>query len=326
MTMNELWVALNKCADENGRFPSVQVFSEYSKLPYETISKVYRRWLQENKLIRNGNYYDFPNNKKIELQAKIQEKPLLQKIKSEGLKSLNSKEKKSFTQILVRILTGFIGFVLVACSVHFTYDFNSLAMDKIWGFLLSFAIVVFTSFAFTISSYIDKKFTKVAISILWFLGIAYSVFTAVSGQFNDFRQYTASDTTVVIQNQEKILKSQLKAAELKQDKLSHWRDEEAKYTANTDLKTENPGTWRTIQNGVLELSKVENEIKDIQEKLLNNISVDNTSNETVYNWLSGFLHVNAAIIQFIVTLFPALFIDLCSSICLTFALGKKNEK
>ena len=64
---------------------------------------------------------------------------------------------------------------------------------------------------------------------------------------------------------------------------------------------------------------------DIQDKLLNNINTEVVLEETVYNWLASFLGVSADIIQFIIILFPALFIDLCSTVCFTFALGKENN-
>ena len=178
------------------------------------------------------------------------------------------------------------------------------------------------AFAFTIKSYVAEKSTGVFIVILWVLGISYSVFTAVSGQYNDFRKYSASDTSVQVENKNKIYENQLKAYEKKQKELLHWREQETEYSLNPDLKTENPVTWKKIQEGVEELKKVENEITEVQKKLLDNMDSEIVMKETVYNWLAGFLGINANIIQFIIILFPALFIDLCSTVCFTFALGK----
>lgn len=322
MTVNELWGLLMKCAAErNGKFPTIETFASYTKLSYETISKVYARWHQEGKLIRNGNYYDFPNNKKIALQT-VSRKSILDKVKSNGFDSLNPKEKTSMILIGVKALMAVVGFIMIGVSIHFTFNFNSLTMNKFWGFLLSVGIVIFTSFAFTVKSYMSKKSTKIAIVILWTLGIIYSVFTAVASEYNNFRSYSASDTSSIIINQKDILTQQLETAQKKQEQLQHWRIEEAEYTADTLLKVKNPGTWKSIKEGVLELSKVEIEIVEIQNKLMENISVNNVEHKTIYKWLSEFLHINADILQFIVVLFPALFIDLCSSICLAFAFGK----
>ena len=322
MTVTELWTMLLRCsASIGGKFPSIIVFSEYSKLPEETIQKVYKKWLEEKKLTRDGNYYHFASDK----TAVLTQPTTIEKIKTEGISSLTQSEKENIMEKTIKVLIGVIGFMLIACSIHFTYEFNALAMKPFWALMLSLSTVVFMSFAFTINSYIPRKRTRVAIRILWVVGITYSVFTAVSGQFNEFRTYNTSDKSMVVMNQNKILNDQLKTAKSKQSNLEHWRFEETKYTENTELKNENPGTWKRIQNGVEELKKVESEINTIQEKLLQNANIESNENETVYNWLSKFFGINPNIIQFFIILFPALFIDLCSSISLSFAFGKSKS-
>ena len=320
MSRTELWEMFVKYSKENNRFPSVSEFAAYSRIAEPTMSKVLKMWVSENKLAKMGNRYVFVDKT---IQDFIQ--PEIKSVKPKKPAMKKEPEKLNILFSFVKCLVAVIGIILILCSIHFTFNFNKLGMNTFWAFMLSISIVLFMGFAFTIKSYIQSKSTKLGIIILWVLGISYSVFTAVSGQFNEFRQYSASDNHYQLENQKKIFESQLKTLEKKQNELLHWREQETEYSLNPDLKLENPGTWKTIQNGTKQLNETERKIEEIQEKLLVNIDNNTVTEETVYNWLSSFLNVRADIIQFIIILFPALFIDLCSTICLTFSFGK-NEK
>ena len=338
MTADELWDTMKEYGREINRFPSIQEFANKTHVTYDLISKVYNRWLQQGRLIKNGTRYDFSDaSKKLIFKTKMSplfdiEQPkqsdnIVNQIiaSQQPVKHEESKvEKPDVTYKLLKIFAALIGIILIIVSVHFTYDSNKLAMKPFWGFLLSFAIVSYTEFAFTLMSYCDKNITKIVIVILWFLGITYSVFTAVSGQFYDFRQHNAHDNSLLVDNKTDLLNKQLKQLEDKQSVLSYWREQEKEYTENPDLKTENPGTWKRIQKGIDELNDVENNIVSIQNELLDTMSIDVVSDQTVYNWLSSFLKVNPDKVQFWVILFPSLFIDLCSSLCLSFAFGKRD--
>ena len=320
MTRSELWDMLIKYSITNKRFPKAEEFSSYSRIQPDTIKKVYKMWISEGKLEKKGDGFIFTDN---EIQSQIMEEEIKRNtIKPSVRKRIE--QQNSLILKIIKVIAIIIGTILTTVSIHFTFGFNKMGMDILWGFLLSTSVVCFMSFAFTIRSYVSKKTTRALIVILWILGISYSVFTAVSGQFNDFRKYTASDDSVQIESKNKIYEKQLKALEKKQKELLHWREQETEYTLNPDLRVENRNTWKDIQIGVEELKKVESDITEIQNKLLNNINTEVVLKETVYNWLSGFLGIRADIIQFIIILFPALFIDLCSTVCFTFALGKEN--
>lgn len=340
MTRNELWDMLVDYSVHNKSFPKAETFAAYSKIPKDTMEKVYKMWIQEGKLERDRNGFIFTDS---EIQSKISEPEIKEEIKEESVventevvspvvskvrmpyKKKAAEKQNNFILKIVKMVAVVVGILLTTDSIRFTSNFNNLAMNMFWSLMLSVPVVCFMSFAFTIRSYVTEKSTRMFIVILWILGISYSVFTAVSGQFNEFRKYTASDNTVQIENKNKIYENQLKALEKKQTELLHWREQETEYSLNPDLKVENPVTWVKIQNGVEELKKVESDITDVQEKLLGNINTEVVLEETVYNWLASFLGIRADIIQFIIILFPALFIDLCSTVCFTFALGKENS-
>ena len=176
MTADQLFQILKEYYKLHNKFPTVNEFAAYSELSPETIAKIYRRWTEQGKLVKKGNSYNFyvEDPHRLFREDKVQKPDNLEV--GEAVRKPDSRLK-----IAVKVFTGFIGIILMICSVHFTFDFNRLSMKVFWAFCLSFSIVSFMSLAFTIAGYCSEKFEKWFIFFLWVLGFVYSVFTAVSG-------------------------------------------------------------------------------------------------------------------------------------------------
>lgn len=326
MTADELFQILKEFYKVHNHFPLISEFAAYTQYPIETITKVYKRWLTQGKIVKKGSTFDFykadPHNLFGEEQ-KIQEPDNLEIRKKDEEPKTNP--KKDYLAVFVKILIGLIGSVLILCSIHFTFTFNKLSMKPFWAFNLSFSIVSYMGIAFTLTSYMKSKLHKFFVIFLWILGFIYSVFTAVSGQYNDFRKYLSTDKSEIVTSQKTIIKEQLDIQIKKQNELLHWREQETEYSLNPDLKTENPGTWKKIQEGLSKLEECEDKIEELQEKMMNIVEVDIVSEETVYSWLSRTLKISSDKLHLLIILFPSVFIDLCSGLCLMFALKKKEE-
>lgn len=322
MTADDLFDVLKEYYKKNKKFPTVEEFSEYSEYPVATIIKLYKRWLTQSKIIRKDNSFDFyredPNKLFAEEKKQIPDNMIIHRPKKE------QDDKKDYKSITIRCIVGFIGILLVLNSVHFTFEFNHLSMKLFWAFTLSVSIVTYMSIAFTLAHYTSERYMKIFILFLWLLGFTYSVFTAVSGQYNDFRKYLSTDKSEVIDSQKTILNNQLDIYVKKQKELLHWREQETEYSLNPDLKTENPGTWKRIQDGIIKLEECEDKIEELQNQIMDIVEVDVVSEETVYSWLCKILGISSNRLHFIIVLFPAIFIDLCSGVCLMFALKKKD--
>jgi hypothetical protein len=321
MTADQLFQILKEYTKHYNKFPTVNEFAAYSELSPNVIAKVYKRWVEQEKLVKKGNTYNFytEDPRRLFKEERVQ--------KPDNFEISNVvKKPDNRLKIAVKVFVGFIGIILMICSVHFTFDFNRLSMKVFWAFCLSFSIVSFMSLAFTIAGYCSEKFEKGFVSFLWFLGFIYSVFTAVSGQYNTFRKYVSTDKSAMIEYQKESFEERMKILEDKRMDLLHWREQEAEYTLNPDLKTENPGTWNTIKKGVDELRETEKNIEEVRNDLIKTVEVDTVSEETVYSWLSRILKISSNRLQFIIILFPSVFIDLCSGLCLVFALSEKEGK
>jgi DNA-binding transcriptional regulator YhcF (GntR family) len=323
MTADEVFNILKEYYKRYKKFPTVEEFANYSEYSIETIIKLYKRWITQGKIVKKGDSLDFyredPNKLFAEDKKQEPDNLVIHKPKKE------QSEKKDYKDITLRCIVGFIGVLLVFNSVHFTFEFNHLSMKLFWAFTLSVSIVTFMSIAFTLAHYTNEKYMKVFILLLWLLGFSYSVFTAVSGQYNDFRKYLSTDKSEIIDNQKTILNNQLDIQIKKQKELVHWREQETEYNMNPDLKTENPGTWKKIQEGLVKLEECENKIEELQNQIMDIVEVDIVSEETVYSWLCKILGISSNKLHFIIVLFPAIFIDLCSGVCLMFALKKKEN-
>ena len=268
------------------------------------------------------NLFNEPESKEYkEVEKKLMKKELkTEETPAEPEPPVN----KSYLGEVMRVISAIIGTILMISSIKFTYDFNKFGMAKFWGMCLSMSIVSFMCFAFTIRSYMCTKLNRIGVVILWTLGLMYSVFTAVSGQYNSFRQYNASDESNIVTEQKELTEKRINELQAQYDSLLYLKDLEKDYTLNPDLKIENPQTWSLIKKGTAELKDIEKELKELKDREYNLVTNDTVKDTTVYHWLQQTTGIDGNIIQLITILFPALFMDLCSTLCLSFALSKER--
>jgi DNA-binding transcriptional regulator YhcF (GntR family) len=221
MTADELW---NKLVELSPDKPlSVEEFSVKTGLSKTLVAKVYERWVQMEKLRREHGHYVFvkrgnlnlfetPKSKEFEeIEHKLLKKEFKENEENEEKKTvIIRKKKKTDLAGFMRVISGIIGTVLMITSINFTYIFNKSGMNSFWGMLLSVSIVSFMCFAFTIRSYMSSKFNRVGVVILCTLVLLYSVFTAVSGQYNSFRKYNANDDSTIVMEQKELTESRIK--------------------------------------------------------------------------------------------------------------------
>ena len=327
MTADELFQILKEYYKIHNHFPTPTEFAVYSELPVDIINKIYKRWITQGKLVKKGNVIEFykEDSNKLFDEPKKQEPDNFVITKPVVMEEAKP-EPKDYSDIILRTISGIIGISLILCSIHFTFSFNGMSMKLFWGFILSYSIVTFMGVAFTLAAHMGEKYMKAFVLFLWLLAFIYSVFTAVSGQYNDFRKYLSSDKSEVVESKMASYNKQIDILVKRQEELLHWREQETEYSLNPDLKTENPGTWKTIQSGVQKLEDTEAKIEELQNQIIELVEEDVISEETVYSWLCKILHVSSDNLHFIMVLFPSVFIDLCSSVCLMYTFSKKKKK
>lgn len=330
MTNTELWNIALDYQNTNTHFPTPQELSEKTAIKRDILHKVYMTWAQKGLLTLKQGIFQQVSNTTIDNTTieTVHEQTIQRQLdtpkKCEQSHISEEAHTHSYRQLITITICSTVALALLACSVHFTYTFNRLAMRPIWAFLLSFAIVGFTSFAFVLADNF-RKLTAFMTIILWAIGISYSIFTAIAGQYDAFRSYVSQESTSVTEMEYAMLSEQRMQLEQRRQALLPYRDQELLYNGEPTLKRNNPGTWNSITAHVAELRSVEDELDDVSARLVQAVqdSRHGAQKRTIYSWLGQLLHVHADIIQFIVILFPSVFIDLVTGIVVKYIFSVK---
>lgn len=320
MTSSQLYKLIYDLYKKHGGFPPIWVISKESGCTAESVEKCLQHFVATKKIIYKNNLYWFPEQ--LDKELKI-DKPT----------------NKFSMLVLCRIVMGIIGISCIVCSIRFTYSFNKLNMPRLWGFILSSAIAIFTSFCFTIREYLkqDKKnFQANLFIVLYLMGVSYSIFTAVAGQYNDY--LINNKNTVEIKRIESIndkkyeLLSEEKSRYLKQvEKLNNQIESQQKIIDNLsespERKFEYNNTWKQTLNIISDLQnqvdELEDKISNIDFELISSVVTDSNESKNIFDWIADLFKISPDIIQFIISLFPAIFIDLVSPFAIMFAFYKK---
>ena len=164
---------------------------------------------------------------------------------------------------------------------------------------------------------------------MWCIGVAYSIFTALASQMEDFRKYIANDVTIISSKKESIYDKRLQDLVKREKELLPSVQLEIEYNNNPDLKNSHYGNWIRIKQNVDELKEVRQEIKSIQLNMFNEVEEQKEieQNKTIYQWLSEIIGVKSSLIQFLTLLFPSIFIDFVTGIVFKFSLeGISDER
>lgn len=319
MTSSQLFSIIKNLKEKNKQFPDVELISKESNCTVSAVKKVLEYYVENGKLIKEGELYDFP------------------KVKEE----VEIKQAVSIMYYICRIIMGIVGISCILCSVRFTYNFNKLTMPSFWGFILSVSLIIFTSFCFTVRSFLREqgKITQGRLFILLYaMGIIYSIFTAVAGQYNDY--LVNNEKTIQAQVNEKVSDEKISLLKSEKERLllqieNCQKQVEAQQKIIDDLSTsperkfEYNNTWKQTNSIMIEYmnraENYQNRINEIDEQLIESSNTVQNKERNIYDWISELFHISGNLLQFIISLFPAVFIDLIAPFALQFAFISKNN-
>lgn len=311
MTSSAIYMLIHSMYELNGVFPSVDEICKKTNCAKDAVESVLDYFVKTNKLNYSNGVYSFPNKDK--------------------------QKKVMFT--ICRVIMGIVGICCILCSIRFTYSFNKLTMPKLWGFILSASLIIFTSFCFTIREYLlqqGKNKQATLFILLYVMGIFYSIFTAVAGQYNDY--LIQNKTTVEAKLNNAINENKLQL--LQQQKTSYEnqiKNYEKQITAQQNIidnlsqspekKWEYNNTWKNavalVNDCNSKIEQLQNKVAVIDEQIINSITIETNESKNIYDWIAELFHIPASLIQFLISLFPAIFIDLVSPFAISFAFLEK---
>lgn len=311
MTSSQLYISIHSIYVRDNEFPSLEKISKETGVKISVIKEALNYYLIKGKLnIKNG-VYTFPVTEK----------------------------RQNLLSLILRIIMGIVGIGCVITSIKFTYSFNKLTMPKFWAFVLSASLMIFTSFCFTVRESLKKtnKHQANIYILFYFIGIIYSIFTAVSGQYNDYlmnNKLTAENKVAesVAEKRFELLSEQKERYLIQIDEYKIQLLAQQKIIDNLsespERKFEYNNTWKQTNNSVEELNEkitaVQNKISEIDEELINAVGYSENKTKNIFDWISDLLHINGSMLQFLISLFPAVFIDLVSPFAIAFAFNKNN--
>lgn len=341
VTKSQMWDnTVNWYFDNNFECPQPKDLANKYHVSVNAVKQLFDFWVKEMKMeliVKYGSsvaVYDF-----TDIQKEIFDRELAEyrsriasdepKTRKEGKDTTKSKKTLNLTDFKGFALKGLclvISVILLTCSIHFTFEFNNKSMNWFWAIMLSLAVCGFSGFAFSIADEMKDK-TKYIVMAMWVVGTFYSVFTAIGTQYNNFMEFKSADVSSTIESQTKTIEKQIANLQKRADALYYFREQEMEYNMNTELKVENPSTWKLIKERTSELSETENSIIELQNRLLE-LSLDeseNTVHKTVYSWLEDITDISSDFWQFLVMCFPAVFIDLTVSVLIKFVFEKEKK-
>jgi len=256
---------------------------------------------------------------------------------------------------IIQIAMGIIGVGASIISIYYTAIWLFEFLPIPFALLLSSIMVGFSVFAFeTVILFASGQVTRSRISkilistgfvILWIVVSAFSIFSTVAGQYNrNVANKREQVRTGVDSGKASWVLLQERKTDL-QKRIGEQRDRIS--TLNKllsgmgDVKTrsENNQLWYEtqfrLQEANKEITKSSDELEKIRDEEDRRIAHSKKTGEILntskvdlpdfYGWLAGIFNVSHDWVQFLMSLFPAVFVDIISPVGVALALFLRNK-
>jgi hypothetical protein len=246
--------------------------------------------------------------------------------------------------MLLRVLMGFIGIGAVAASAYYTAVWNLGSMPAWLGILLAGIIVGFTTIAFETAylMWMRRMYAAAAaFSIIWIVAATYSMGTTVSGQYDDWARAETARLERIAQLKQTTAEyeaavNDYNAKAKTRDNHQASRDAAQKVLDTVESMKDRANLRTNVGEAQAEVTK--------QDKQLLKDNADVAGAEakmnglkallppaalvepvpTTYEWAGAVLKMEPSIIQFIMSLIPAIFIEIIAPASLAVAMFLGN--
>lgn len=257
----------------------------------------------------------------------------------------------SITIKAIRVIMGVIGIGAAAISIYYTAIWLFEFLPFLFAILLSTIMVGFSISTFEVivlifsGSILHSKYAKwtvcILFSILWIIVSTFSIMSTVAGQYNKYvaglQEQTRQGISTgranwgIIQERKREL----------QERLSEYRQQITTLNkimsglGSVEQRQENAHIWSETQYRLSKANREMNKISDELEKVRaeerrqleesRQHGVSLTINEgsglpDFYGWFAKVVNVHKDRAQFLMSLFPAIFVDIISPIGIAIAL------
>ena len=238
----------------------------------------------------------------------------------------NTNSPKSVLGII--ILLGFTSVISMYISTLHTATYLVDYVDLISAWLMSASVTAYNATAFEVSVLFKsgrRYFMSAIFMFLWVLVTAFSMATTVSVFYDQFNfqeaQITEDNKKVdsnklaleLLQRKEKDLRE---AIEFKKKDIEYRQEKEY---ATATVRTELNKLQEDLQNNLTEQENLLKETPEVTEEKIQR-------KESLFSFLGRLLHIEGAVLEFIMSTLSAIFVNLIAPLSLTAVIELKKNK
>jgi hypothetical protein len=346
MTRSKFLQFISEYIDSKGEWPKIPYLSMHFGLPQYKISQMLSHLCETGDLVRYGSWYRFPSEVekqefiKNEMEAKPDEEIV---IPVETSKSSISSEVLSW--IIFSIGAG-----ASIMSAYYTQIYLSESLNTFFSWFFSiimvvFSVVVFSIVALMLSGSVIKsklRFLLVGFCLfLWLLTAGYSIVSTIAGQYNQRAKNEVEE--VAIKNEAVVDTTLIQLEVSSRNDLIAQRDEARKRLEGLFIASEqalknpeaSPESWTSIQSRILStqatisaLDKKITESRDREKKMLEDNPLASTKTKkssSFFEWIVSMFGGSQDMVQFWLSIFPAIFLDIISPVSLTIFIFMRRK-
>jgi DNA-binding transcriptional regulator YhcF (GntR family) len=315
--------------NNRGKLPTLNNIARKFEIDINQARNIYRLLVKKGFLKRNRSRY------KIEDKEKIKEK-------------IKSKQRNDVVVIIIKIIMAIVGIGAICLSIFYTGIWLDEFLPTPLAYILSCIMIAFSVIAFEtmIIFWNNKEYPAIILfSVLWFIVLIFSMISTVAGQYNQRLINTITETkknvevthkkmSYDIYNQEEndildsikrkekelnsfqIMMSDFKTAEdQKNSEWLYWDINEKIKKTNTDIEI--------LRKELKEIRSVKKEFlkKEVKAGVVIDIKKD-----SFYTWIGGLFNIESRYIEFWMSIFPAIFIDLIAPLAIAVSMFLKRKE
>jgi hypothetical protein len=313
---------------KRNRFPKIAWLLKKTGHDRKTLNKQLKILINEEMLIYENN--------RLSLNPERAFKIVRPKDKLKKIREISSDSKKWFE--ILRYVLLFIGVGAVYMSIHYSYLWLVSFLHPARAFLLAFILVAFAVSAFELIVFFYQSF-KISLvtifSVLWLIVTVFSMTSTVAGQYNsriaDLDKRYNQDSSIKNEDskmreyQEQKLEYKETLQDLREDsqniqKLLAYYDSPEKIEANRRMYNQLQWKYNKIQRQIeITTKRLEKLRSNKKYKFIKKNAPD------FYVWISDLWGWRPEMVQFFMSVFPAIFIDLISPLSFAVVMFVRSD-
>jgi len=324
------------CKHSGGKFPKLQWIEKWTGLSYSKVVEALRILEAEKFLTRNYNQYQLNPQRPKPVSKKA---PVISKKKQ-------SKKKSNILLIVIRIVMAVIGMGASYMSMYYTRLWLLEFLPPSLATLLSTIMILFSvaSFEALLIFWANKKmFPIVIFSVVWSVVLIFSMVSTVAGQYNSriVRREEITEERIEITHTRLTLESyeteEVELTESLAEKRVELKASSILYS-QFDTLEKRKDDWRfywntkkAMDDSTAKIEEIQTRLQEIRERKRQLIEenrksagiteeTDRLVYDSFYVWIGEVLRAKPMMVQFWLSIFPAIFIDIIAPLALAVSL------